>query len=74
MADDIKKGAYKNSKIDEIEESSLSDSLDIKQAPTVCIFGFSFKKNTGDARMSQAAYIINHLSCQEGINVHIHDP
>ena len=43
-------------------------------APGICIFGFSFKKNTGDARMSQAAHIINYLANFEGFDVNVHDP
>jgi len=38
------------------------------------VFGFAFKKNTNDTRMTQSAFIIDYLSKIEGINVHIHDP
>ena len=44
-----------------------------KKKPKVCIFGFSYKKNTSDTRLSQSASIINHLA-QEGIQVNVHDP
>ena len=79
VADDIKSRPSTIKKLENNEESPLSDTFENKvedeeEQLTVCIFGFSFKKNTGDARMSQAAYIIHYLSTIEGINVHIHDP
>lgn len=52
----------------------MNQEFEVPFVPTVCIFGFSFKKNTGDARMSQAAFIINYISQIEGMNVHVHDP
>jgi len=41
--------------------------------PTVCVFGFAYKKNTSDTRMSQSAYLINHLASVENIKMNVHD-
>ena len=45
---------------------------DLKQKKKICIFGFSYKKNTSDTRLSQSAYIINYLS--KHFIVSVHDP
>ena len=47
-------------------------SKDLKDKKKVCIFGFSFKKNTSDTRLSQSAFIINYLS--QNFKVSVHDP
>lgn len=39
----------------------------------ISIFGFAFKKNTSDARMTPIAYLVNHL-IEKGFTVKIHDP
>ncbi|XP_015921206.1 UDP-glucose 6-dehydrogenase [Parasteatoda tepidariorum] len=39
----------------------------------IAIFGFSFKKNTGDTRESPAIYVCKHL-LEEGAYLHIYDP
>ncbi|KAF8770574.1 UDP-glucose 6-dehydrogenase-like [Argiope bruennichi] len=39
----------------------------------IAIFGFAFKKNTGDTRESPAIYVCKHL-LEEGANLHIYDP
>jgi UDPglucose 6-dehydrogenase len=38
----------------------------------VCVFGFSYKKNTSDTRLSQSAYLIDFLS--KKFEVSVHDP
>ncbi|KFM60973.1 UDP-glucose 6-dehydrogenase, partial [Stegodyphus mimosarum] len=40
---------------------------------SIAIFGFAFKKNTGDTRESPAIYICQHL-LEEGANLNIYDP
>lgn len=50
------------------------DPCSPRKRPQICIFGFSFKKDTGDARMSQSATIINHLATCSDFLVHVHDP
>jgi UDPglucose 6-dehydrogenase len=35
----------------------------------VCLFGFAYKKNTGDTRMSQSAFLVDYLSNKCGIRV-----
>ncbi|XP_035223330.1 UDP-glucose 6-dehydrogenase-like isoform X2 [Stegodyphus dumicola] len=40
---------------------------------SIAIFGFAFKKNTGDTRESPAIYICRHL-LEEGANLNIYDP
>lgn len=40
---------------------------------TIAIFGFAFKKDTGDTRESSAIYICQHL-LEEGAHVNIYDP
>lgn len=45
---------------------------DLSSKKKICIFGFSYKKNTSDTRLSQSAYIIDHLS--KSFEVTIHDP
>ena len=69
--------AIKDSELDSIEDNQLAklgDEIDEATTPAVCIFGFSFKKNTGDARMSQSAFVVNYLANVEGMRVHVHDP
>jgi len=39
----------------------------------ICLFGFAFKKNTGDTRESAAIYIAKHL-LDEGARLSIYDP
>jgi UDPglucose 6-dehydrogenase len=39
----------------------------------IAIFGFSFKKNTGDTRESPAIYVCKYL-LEEGAHLHIYDP
>jgi len=39
----------------------------------ICLFGFAFKKNTGDTRESAAIYIAKHL-LDEGAKLSIYDP
>lgn len=39
----------------------------------IAIFGFAFKKNTGDTRESPAIYVCKYL-LEEGANLHIYDP
>ena len=39
----------------------------------VTIFGFSYKKNTSDSRMTPAAFVVNYLA-KKGLDVKIHDP
>ncbi|CAL8135461.1 unnamed protein product [Orchesella dallaii] len=39
----------------------------------LAIFGFAFKKNTGDTRESPAIYVCKYL-LEEGANLHIYDP
>lgn len=39
----------------------------------ICLFGFAFKKNTGDTRESAAIYISKHLM-DEGAHLSIYDP
>lgn len=34
--------------------------------PKVCIFGFSYKQNTSDTRLSQSAFVVNHLASNMG--------
>ena len=45
---------------------------DLKSKKKICIFGFSYKKNTSDTRLSQSAFIINYLS--QRFRVTVHDP
>ena len=40
----------------------------------VCIFGFSYKKNTSDTRLSQSAFMVDYLAKYENIEVRVHDP
>ncbi|XP_054717679.1 UDP-glucose 6-dehydrogenase-like [Uloborus diversus] len=39
----------------------------------IAVFGFAFKKDTGDTRESPAIYICKHL-LEEGANLHVYDP
>lgn len=39
----------------------------------VTLYGFAFKKNTGDTRESAAIYVAKHLM-DEGARLHIYDP
>lgn len=39
----------------------------------VTLFGFAFKKNTSDTRMTPMAYFVNALM-EKGFKVRIHDP
>lgn len=40
---------------------------------TLAVFGFAFKKNTGDTRESPAIYVCSHL-LEEGAQLNIYDP
>lgn len=40
----------------------------------VCVFGFSYKKNTSDTRLSQSAFMVDYLARYENIEVRVHDP
>lgn len=40
---------------------------------TLAVFGFAFKKNTGDTRESPAIYVCSHL-LEEGAKLNIYDP
>jgi len=51
----------------------IGRSIDFRK-PKVCIFGFSYKKNTGDTRLSQSAFIVDYLANVHGFQVSIHDP
>jgi len=39
----------------------------------ITLFGFSYKKNTSDARTTQASFIVNYFA-RNGFEVRIHDP
>jgi len=39
----------------------------------IAIFGFAFKKNTGDTRESPAIYVSKYL-LEEGAKLHVYDP
>ena len=47
-------------------------ATDLNSRKKICIFGFSYKKNTSDTRLSQSAFIIDYLS--KNFSVSIHDP
>ena len=40
---------------------------------TLAVFGFAFKKNTGDTRESPAIHVCSHL-LEEGARLNIYDP
>lgn len=40
---------------------------------SLAVFGFAFKKNTGDTRESPAIYVCSHL-LEEGARLNIYDP
>merc|ERR1712048_73286 len=39
----------------------------------ICVFGFAFKKDTGDVRETPAV-IVCHMLIEDGANVHVYDP
>jgi len=55
--------------VDNIIETMFNTVADKHMA----VFGFSFKKNTGDTRESSSIYISKHLM-DEGARLHIYDP
>jgi len=55
------------------EKISASFSHKNPRELTLSIFGFAFKKNTGDTRCSPVAYLVYYLA-EEGFTVKIHDP
>lgn len=47
--------------------------FDTVRGKKICVYGFAFKKNTGDTRESPAIYVVSHL-LQEGAQVQVYDP
>merc|ERR1712031_57817 len=50
--------------------SSLFNTVTNKK---ICVFGFAFKKDTGDVRETPAVTVCNMLM-EDGANVHVYDP
>ena len=54
-------------------EKIIKTMFDTASGKTIAVFGFAFKKDTGDTRESSAIEVVASL-LEEGANVHIHDP
>jgi UDPglucose 6-dehydrogenase len=57
-------------------QSELTQAMhaqSFQEKGVVTLFGFSYKKNTSDARTTQASFMVNYFA-RNGFEVRIHDP
>ena len=57
-----------------IAQNIKKDAKEKNGKLTVSVFGFSYKKNTSDTRLSQSAFMVDYLARYENIEVRVHDP
>ena len=60
---------YQRLRLSEDISSQFEDPTKI----SIALFGFAFKKNTSDTRMTPVAFIVDYL-IKKGFHVKIHDP